>query len=42
MSFTIKAERREAFGKNVSRRLRKEGMIPTILYGSPRDRKSVV
>jgi large subunit ribosomal protein L25 len=34
MSFKIKAEKREVFGKNASRRLRKEGMVPVILYGS--------
>ncbi|HDZ25872.1 hypothetical protein LCGC14_0517690 [marine sediment metagenome] len=33
MSFKIKAEKRDVFGKNVSRRLRREGMIPAILYG---------
>ncbi len=33
MSFKIKAEKREIFGKNASRRLRKEGMIPAVLYG---------
>ncbi|NIO48815.1 MAG: 50S ribosomal protein L25 [Candidatus Aminicenantes bacterium] len=33
MSFKIKAEKRETFGKNASRRLRREGMIPAILYG---------
>jgi large subunit ribosomal protein L25 len=33
MSFTVKAEKREAFGKNASRRLRKQGRIPAILYG---------
>jgi len=33
MSFKIKAEKREVFGKNASRRLRREGMIPAILYG---------
>lgn len=33
MSFKIKAEKREIFGKNASRRLRREGMIPAILYG---------
>jgi large subunit ribosomal protein L25 len=33
MSLTIKAEKRDAFGKNVSRRLRKEGKMPAILYG---------
>lgn len=34
MSFKIKAEKREVFGKNASRRLRKEGIVPVILYGS--------
>jgi len=34
MSFQIKAEKREIFGKNASRRLRREGMIPAILYGA--------
>ena len=33
MSFKIKVEKREIFGKNASRRLRREGMIPAILYG---------
>ena len=33
MGFIIKAEKRAVFGKGGSRRLRKEGMIPTILYG---------
>ena len=34
MSFKVKAEKRDVFGKNASRRLRREGMIPVILYGS--------
>lgn len=33
MSFMIKAEKRENFGKNVSRRMRIKGKIPVILYG---------
>jgi len=33
MSLRIKAEKREVFGKNASRRLRREGMIPAVLYG---------
>ena len=33
MSITVKAERREIFGKNASRRIRRNGMIPVILYG---------
>jgi large subunit ribosomal protein L25 len=34
MSFKIKAEKREIFGKNASRRLRRKGMIPAVIYGS--------
>jgi large subunit ribosomal protein L25 len=34
MSFKIKADKREIFGKNASRRLRREGMIPAVLYGA--------
>ncbi len=37
MSFTIRAERRTVFGKNASRRLRREGRIPVILYGTSVD-----
>ena len=33
MSFKIKGEKRDVFGKNASRRLRRNGMIPVILYG---------
>jgi len=33
MSLTIKAEKREAFGKNANRRLRRQGKIPAVLYG---------
>jgi large subunit ribosomal protein L25 len=33
MSFKIKAEKRDIFGKNASRQLRREGLIPAILYG---------
>ncbi len=33
MSFKIKGDKRELFGKNASRRMRKEGKIPVILYG---------
>lgn len=33
MSITVRAERREIFGKNASRRIRREGMVPAILYG---------
>ena len=34
MGFKIKADKREIFGKNASRRLRKEGMIPAVIYGA--------
>jgi large subunit ribosomal protein L25 len=33
MTITIQAEKRESFGKNANRRLRKQGRIPAILYG---------
>lgn len=33
MEVKIKGEKREVFGKNASRRLRREGKIPVILYG---------
>jgi large subunit ribosomal protein L25 len=33
MSLEIKAEKREKFGKNASRVVRREGRIPAILYG---------
>lgn len=33
MTITIQAEKRESFGKNVNRQLRKRGRIPAILYG---------
>jgi large subunit ribosomal protein L25 len=36
MSFKIKAEKRGAFGKNASRRLRREGMMPAVFYGADR------
>jgi len=33
MSLVIKSEKRDSFGKNASRRIRKGGLIPVILYG---------
>jgi large subunit ribosomal protein L25 len=33
MSLTIKAEKRDAGGKNAARRIRREGNVPAILYG---------
>lgn len=36
MSFKIKAEKREVFGKNASRRLRREGMMPAVFYEAGR------
>ncbi len=33
MGFVIKAEKRDVFGKNASRRIRKGGKVPAILYG---------
>lgn len=37
MALSIKCERREHFGKNAVRRLRKEEMIPAILYGNKKE-----
>ena len=37
MDINIKAEKRDVFGKNAARRLRKEGGIPVILYGADTD-----
>ena len=34
MEFKIKANKREIFGKNAARRLRREGMIPAVIYGA--------
>jgi large subunit ribosomal protein L25 len=34
MTINIKAGKRDVFGKNAARRLRKEGKIPVILYGA--------
>jgi large subunit ribosomal protein L25 len=34
MEFAVNAEKREEFGKNVSRRIRREGRLPAILYGA--------
>jgi large subunit ribosomal protein L25 len=33
MSITIKCETRDVFGKNASRRLRREGKVPAVMYG---------
>lgn len=33
MNITIQCEKRDDFGKNASRRLRREGKIPAVLYG---------
>ncbi len=37
MSVIISAEKREERGKNVARRIRREGRLPAILYGSESD-----
>jgi large subunit ribosomal protein L25 len=42
MSFTVKAEKRDVFGKNASRRLRKQGLIPAVLYGEGKETVSLV
>ena len=42
MSLTIKAEKRDAGGKNVARRIRREGNVPAILYGPDVENISLV
>jgi large subunit ribosomal protein L25 len=42
MKVTIKCEKRENFGKNASRRIRKEGNLPAILYGPNTDNVSLI
>ena len=42
MTITIKAEKRDTFGKNASRRLRQQGRIPAILYGEGADTMPLV
>jgi len=37
MSIAIKGEIRKIFGKNESRRIRKEGRLPAVLYGSGKE-----
>ncbi|MBM3293136.1 MAG: 50S ribosomal protein L25 [Candidatus Aminicenantes bacterium] len=37
MSFVIESQRRDAFGKNASSRIRRTGRIPAILYGEGLD-----
>jgi large subunit ribosomal protein L25 len=34
MGFSLKGEKREIFGKNDSRRIRKQGKLPAVLYGA--------
>jgi len=34
MDFEINAEKREEYGKNASRRIRREGKLPAVLYGA--------
>lgn len=42
MKVTLKGEKRENFGKNASRRIRKEGKLPAILYGPNTDNVSLI
>ena len=41
MAVKIKGEKRDVFGKNASRRLRREGKVPAILYGPETDNVSL-
>jgi len=42
MSLVIQSQRRDAFGKNASFRIRRTGKIPAILYGEGRDNVPLV
>lgn len=42
MSLVVKSEKRDSFGKNASRRIRKDGLIPAILYGEGADNVPLV
>lgn len=42
MSMIISAEKREERGKNAARRIRREGRLPAILYGSENDSVSLI
>ena len=42
MKITLKGEKRENFGKNDSRRIRKEGKLPAILYGPKTENVSLI
>jgi large subunit ribosomal protein L25 len=42
MSLVIQSEQRDAFGKNASRRIRRGGKIPAILYGEGADSVALV
>jgi large subunit ribosomal protein L25 len=42
MGIKIKGEIRESFGKNASRRLRKEGRVPANLYGAEAENVSLI
>ena len=42
MSMVIKSEKRDLFGKNASRRFRKSGLVPAVLYGEGAESLSLV
>jgi large subunit ribosomal protein L25 len=42
MAIVVKSERRDAFGKNASRRIRMKGKVPAILYGEGIDNVPLV
>ena len=42
MSLVIKSEKRDLFGKNASRRFRKSGLVPAVLYGEGAESLSLV
>ena len=42
MSLVIKSETRDALGKNASRRIRRSGMVPAVLYGEGAESVSLI
>ena len=42
MTITITAEKRDVFGKNCARRLRKDGLMPAVIYGGSADALPII
>jgi len=42
MSLEIKAQKRDVFGKNAARRIRRDGKVPAVLYGPKTDNVALI